>query len=538
MSYSKMVCERNELRLMNSGKMLLQASEIAEADEYLSSTSKYRQTMSERTRTNSLLSEASYLVSVNQFQRGHLQEALHHAKGCVSLNQRNWINLESKWRPNEQPMLSIPKNSYDSSNFPTATRGSENSMASSMAPESLTGAAFWTLVPSLVKCFSHLADILLHQGLYQESVHYLERAEKIACTVGSESYILSIFNALTLLYARSNRLEKAQAYMVRANAISVNMQPSIHLVNYFLSMAHLCRSEKKFVDEMAALEKATSMLDTLQATSSSKVKSGKNTEIDSIIETLSDMALETKPNVKQKLTGPKKGTRLRKEGVTTVVRKAERVKPRNTIEQSLCAQQTSLEKISGIIQRQKALCLLRQGEFKEASKYLNQATGLSDDCQANIEQKFSLFRKLLAQGMEELASDFTFNCLPESTLSFPATISFTQPSVPLRKNTRTATSPRKAITAKKTSSAREQAAMVERKQSFTHTLYQARECLGEIYATALSRCSTWLVHQVYKSMCQITILLSAASAGTMRSMLQPCSIAFSLGRHPSYFSDK
>ena len=538
MSYLEIVCEINELRLMNSGKMLSQASEIAEADEYLSSTSQYRQTMSERTRTNSLLSEASYLVSVSQFQRGHLQEALHHAKGCVSLNQRNWINLESKWRPKEQPMLSIPKNNYDSSNFPTATRGNENSMASSMAPESLTGAAFWTLVPSLVKCFSHLADILLHQGLYQESVHYLERAEKIACTVGSESYILSIFNALTLLYARSNRLEKAQAYMVRASAISVNMQPSIHLVNYFLSMAHLCRSEKKFVDEMAALEKATSILDTLQATSSSKEKSGKNTEIHSIIETLSNMALETKPSMKQKLTGPKKGTRLRKEGVTTVVRKAERVKPRNTIEQSLCAQQTRLEKISASIQRQKALCLLRQGEFKEASRYLNQATGLSDDCQANIEQKFSLFRKLLAQGMEELASDFTFNCLPESTLSFPATISFTQPSVPLRKNTRTATSPRKAITAKKTSSGREQAAMVERKQSFTHTLYQARECLGEIYATALSRCSTWLVHQVYKSMCQITILLSAASAGTMRSMLQPCSIAYSLGRNPSYFSDK
>ena len=529
---------------MNSGNMLSQASEIAEADECLSSTSQYRQTISERIRTNNLLSEASYLVSINQFQRGHLQEALRHAKGCVSLNQRNWINLENKLRPKEQQLLSVAKKNIDISDTSATTRENESSMVTSMAPESLTGAAFWALVPSLVRCFSHLAEILLHQGLYQESVHYLERAEKIACTVGAESHSLSIFSALILLHARSNRLEKAQAYMEKANAISSNVKPSIHLVNYFLSMAHLRRNENKLTDEMVALEKATNTLDSLIAAPSTMTAKGINIDINSITETLSGMALEEKPGAKQKLTASRKGTRLRKEGTTTVVRKDEKqrctmiTKPQDTFKKSRYAQQTCLDKISGYIKRQKALCLLRQGDLEEASNYLSQATGFPDDLQGNIEHKFSLFRKLLAQGMDELASDFTFNCLPESTLSFPATISFAQPLVPPRQNKRIGSSPRKATTVKKTSSVREQATMAERKQMFTHTLCQARECLGEIYATALSRCSTWLVHQVYKSMCQITMLLSAASAGTMRSMLQPCSVAFSLGRSPGHFSDK
>ena len=524
---------------MDSGESLLKVSEIAEADEFLSSTSQHTQTMSERIQANSLLSEASYLASVHQFQRGYLQNALRHAKGCVSLNQRNWINLESKWRSKTQPTPN--RHSEINLSRPTTTKETENAQAPPMAPESLNGAAFWTLVPSLVKCFSHLADILVHQGLFQESVHYLERAEKIACTVNADPHTLPIIDALTLLYARSNRLDKAKLCKEKATAISAKAQPSATLINHYLSVAQLYHSDRNFIDEMNTLELAIETFDTLSATSAAKLTAEITMEVESVTELLSDMVLGAKTNTKQKTTSTRKGTRIKKEGTISVVQKSDKQKREVTAKQqdlvgsTLDTEQSRLDKLQGKIQRRKALCLLRQGRQDEASICLGRANATQSDFEANIEQRFSWFRKLLAQGMEELASDFTFNCLPESTISFPAAMLSTQPLVPLRQGRTVATSPRKAKVVKKSSSAREKNPVPVTRRNFADTLFQARECLGEVYATALCRCSTWLIHQIYKSMCQITILLSAASSGTVKAVFQPCSVAFSLGKNSGSF---
>ena len=489
--------------------------------------------MSERVKANKLLSEASYLASLYQFRRGNLQNALHHAKGCVCLNQRNWVNLESRERSNRQLILK----SQNEINFAQSgeDRETAGAVAASMALESLNGAAFWALVPSLVRCFSHLADILIHQGLFQESVHYLERAEKIACTVDADSYVLSTISNLALLYVRGNRPDKARLCIEKATAISGRTQPSAVLANYYLSVAHLYRIERRFTEEMNVLELATNTLNNLKANPSATVTDENSSGVDPITELLSNMALGNKSGTEKKPISARRGTRTRKEGTTTVVRKPQKQTRGATAKEQDIAPGTGstewayLDGLYGSVQREKALCLLRQGKHEEAFVCLSRADDDACDFQANIEQKLSWFRKLLAQGMRELASDFTFNCLPESTISFPATRLSARSSATLNQGRKITMSPRRVTVVKNSSSPRESNAVIGAKRHFADTLMQARECLGEVYVTALSKCSTWLMHQIYKSMSQITVLLSAASSGTPKSVFQPCSVAFSLG---------
>ena len=511
--------------------MLSVASDIAESDKYFSNPDGHSPSISERIQMNTLLSEASYLTSVHQLQNGSLQEALHHAKGSVSLTQKNWITVEKTSR---LAAIAQTKSSTNKSEPSSMAQEPKEITAPQMSHDSLKGAQFWPLVPSLFKCFCNLANILIHHGLYQESLHYFERAERIATATSTKTYLLSALSELLLLCARSGRLEKAQTYAKKASSICVGLEPSMYLANYYISLAQLHCREKKESDEFMNLEKAEKVLDALLAQITSKNIDFQETNIDTVSEQLSGMKLCEKKEERVVAQTSRKVTRTRKTGTTTAssrIMKEEKINRGSNFINTKASHSslTHLSKLREDIQQMKALCLLRQARPDEMSTHLQLSSTVQNCWQADIDRKYLDFRKLLRKGIEEISSDFTFNCLLDSTISFPA-VSVTPQSLLVKKQlNRSATSPKGSTRLRRTAITTEKTEVNKPKPGFARTLSQAREHVDELCRSTLDRGSTWLVHEVLKSMCQISVLLSAATSGLLKATINPCTVALSIG---------
>lgn len=519
--------------LSSSEENLAATEELANNDTEFSELAKPSTTFSGRIRYNRILADASYVNSLLRLENGPADQALVHARRCVKLNERVWASLENRHghrkSNSEQETRDADMEALSASMASLAPPSRLAPVIMAMTHDTLNGAQFWSIVPSLFRGFQHLARVFAHHGIFQESVYFAERASKIASAVHADARIVESLSEMANYWTQAAKVDKSLGLMETAEEHARRVESGRTLVMYKKSVSQVRHAQDDFAGELEALEEATHILDR-QTTPQYIHDLDRLVSVDdSLSSQMAQMGLETSD--KSRAAKGTKPPRARKPATKTTVRSTRTTSKLNT-GPAKCSSTDDcrpLLELRGDTIRKKAAVLLLQDKLTAATTLLAQASSIRSGHEGFVQQSAINFQRLVLQATKEMAADFTFNVLPESTISFPALArperKISEPATsravflsPLQKST-LSPSPRKGGRAKKVV-----------KEDFAITLRSARDCVAEVQALALQTCSIPMVHQICTVLSHITVLLSAVNPSVPKGSLHPLSAALYMGK--------
>lgn len=526
------------LRIKNITKCesILSAAEvIAKADAHFMSLAQPSTTLSGRVRFNRIIADACFVSSLLAINHGNHKDAARHAKQCVVLNRRVWSALEAKCNAKKIAQTETEEGPSNGNFDPLSSMRNDKGMPLVMSTthDSLDGADFWALVPALYRGLMQHSLVFAHEGLLHEAMFVAEQAERIALATNSRSLIIDNMSRRAELWAQSGRVDKAKPLLESVD----KSVPYKHLamVGYYSSIARVHHLNGEVTEELAAYETMETLLDGLTLPSYVRTIDTFSLNVDSLVEQISAVSLvASEPEDKK----PARSTRGRqpatKAAPKTAAKVASKPAPRATSRaapktarkaaQPVVSQTSSVhEECSSLcslqadVTRRKALANLLQDNVSKASELLERARTFENDLDRNILHLWACFKITMSQSMKELAKDFTFNSLPESTIAFPATsqkdLVSTEGAVVKRGTVAPLTAARGR--GKKPT-----------KEAFIETLREARERLVEAHALCFNTGSSHSFQQASFALSHVTILLSAVSSGEMRGSLHPLYAAY------------
>lgn len=482
-----------------------------------------------------LLADASYVHSLLALETGKHRDALRHAKHCVHLNRRVWASLEN--RSSAQKKFSR-SNGSDSEVDDLAVSVSNMSMQAKKAPivlsithESLKGVTFWSFVPSLFRGLSQLSNVFAHQGLFQESIYFAEQACKVAKAVEADSMILQNLSNRIEYWIQGGRADKASDLVEDGKHHVQRLGKTHELVRYESSIAQVQRALGESEEEMEAYDRAATVLSTITSPEFIQGLDRMASAEAAIVSQIAQMKIEepaAKPKRRTRAAPPVRDRKTAAKPATKPAPKsiAQKTPVPTTNPEDECSQLLGLR---GDILRRKAMALLVQEKLSTAAELLDEAATLQSGHVGIILQHSAKFKYLLLQAMKEISTDFTFNVLPESTISFPA----------LARVDRKLSEPSESETAQFSSlqkgSARcpplaKRGSKAAAKDDFVTILRKARDCVSEIQPMAIQAGSNSVLHQICSVLSHVTVLLSAASPGNTRGALHPLYAAYLTGK--------
>lgn len=494
--------------------------------------SKPSATLSGRIRFNRILSDACYVYSLLSIKNGYNKDAARYAKQCVALNRRIWAALESKCsskKSNQVENSDTEGEGFRKGYFdPLSSMRNEKGLplVMSITHDSLEGPEFWSLVPRLYRGLMQQSLVFAHQGLLQEAVYVAEQADKVASATDSRSLIVDNAGRRAEYWAQSGRTDKAQTTL-RSIDRSI---PYAHLsmATYFSAVARVYHKDRQFDEEVEAYDSLEGLLRELTLPSFIN-KMDVPRSVEDLTEILSKIALSESTTKGKK---PTRATRGRKPISKAASKPSSRITARARPKDNEAAPVPSetaadecllIHRLQADVTRRKALVYLVQESFSTALDLLGQAQNLEKSLERNSLHLWVSFKAMLSQSMRELASDFTFNSLPESTIALPAMgLKDRRSSEGLVKRAQSSA----AIVVKGAKGKK------STKEDFVSTLHQARERLIESHQLCTQASSSYTFRQASSALSHLTLLLSAVSNGDVRGTLHPLYAAYMGGKFP------
>ncbi|KAI4715726.1 hypothetical protein E4T48_08093 [Aureobasidium sp. EXF-10727] len=382
-----------------------------------------------------------------------------------------------------------------------------------LEPITNQGAAFSAIVPDLLNSFLHLADTYAHQGLRTEASYYLDQADVLVTRVGVPD-----------LRTKISVQREAQAYIEGIETDNLvdhgELRDSIDLVKLGIIRGDIFATEEETWESAKhEYEKAEAMATRLAS---------KN-----FVEKLRSLKDQPDKNNVAKTATARNGKRVVTKTPATRVPPAKMTKTVSTKVKTTTTATVSnqenvpLSSLCAAALRQRGLLLINQGETDLGLELLERAEAMKHDSTQDILQQLAMAEGLLRKFGDELALDFTFNVLPESTISFPALStttgkkSSTQASLsstPM--SLATATTPKKTSRQKHTD------------DEFARFLCDAQERLVNIQRRSASTAGMSVFHQLCGLGSKAMLLLSALNAsmslsGSLHPTRAACSIEMS-----------
>lgn len=518
--------------------------------------SKSSATVSQRLRYNSILANACYVYSLLAASNGSHKEAARYAKQCVTLNRRMWAALESKMNSQKAAIaeseITTLEGVSNSALDPLASmRDAKGApVVSSNTHDALGGAEFWFMVPSLYRGLMQHSHVFANQGLLHEAMFVAEQADKVAVASHSQSMMTDNASWRAACWAQSGRPDKAEP-LLRALGQSPERK-YLSTAAYHSAVARVHHCTGNFDEEIATFGVLEQLLNDLTSPAYIRSLGAIHPDLDSLASQIAGMSLDTtqvkaskapvaaratRPTAKPtsrstSRAGTKSATGTRSRAGTASAASAastSKARPKSMIAApsselvSTTDQCTTLRALQAEVLHRGALANLLQDNLEAAATLIERVQELQIGADRDIQHTWARFKLMLAQSAEQIAADFAFNTLPESTIAFPAigTKDRRMSEGGLVKKV-ASTVPTKA----KASRAKKAAAVT--KVDFTDTLRQAREHLLEVHALSATHGSNHLFQQVSNALGHITVLLSAVTEA--RGSLHPLYAAYTSGR--------
>lgn len=498
------------------------AETIAHNDHAFMELTKSSTTLSGRVKFNRILGDACYVHSLLALNTGRHKDAATYAKQCITLNRRVWAALESR-------AAAVAASTNSSTLAPLSSMRDDKGapLVMSTTHAALNGPSFWHLIPRLYRGLMQQSQVYAHQGLLQEAVHSAEQAEKIASAVNSWSLTVENSSRRAEYWAQAGKGDKAQAALAVAHEPLASKH--IYMAGYYSSMARTCHLTGDVDGELEAYEKVEGLLGELSSPAYVQSMMASSSTVDSLTAQLSSVALADSKSVEK---APVKTTRGRKpapkkEAKPTApsTRKPAAKTAKQDVQPatSIADECSALYSFHADIVRRKALVHLLQENITTALELLDQARILERTADKSLTHLWVNYKAMLSQSMKQLATDFTFNTLPESTIAFPA--------VRLRDRRLTEEAAVKQAEALRAAKAKGTRVKKVVQGDFVLTLRDARDRLMESHRLCAQIGSSSAFQQASFALAHITVLLSAVSNGELRGSLHPLYVAYMSGKH-------
>lgn len=554
----------NNLADFASASILSAAESITRNDALFMDLSKPSATISQRLRYNSILANACYVYSLLAASKGSHKEAARYAKQCVTLNRRMWAALESKNNAQKAALAESEASTVDGSSklaFEPLTSMRDDKgvpIVSSNTHDALGGADFWFMVPSLYRGLMQHSQVFANQGLLHEAIYVAEQAEKVALATRSPSLMTDNASWQAACWAQSGRPDKAGPLLKALDQPSDRKSLSVAAYHSAIARVHHCTGD--FDEEIASYDVLEQLLNDLTSPAYIRSLGAIHPDLDSLASQIAGMSLETskakttktpattraqKPSVKPasrptSRTGARSATGTRSRtgaasaaSVTSTTKSASKGRPKSMIAApssdtvSTADQCMTLRALQAEVLHRGVLANLLQDNLKAATVLIERVQELQVGADRDVQHIWAKFKLMLAESAQQIAADFAFNTLPESTIAFPAIGTKDRrmsEGVLVKKVT-------PAVPAKAKGSRGKKAAVVA-KTDFTDTLRQAREHLLEVHALSATHGSNHLFQQVSNALGHITVLLSAVSEA--RGSVHPLYAAYTSGKSYSH----
>ncbi|EKG18341.1 Peptidase C50 separase [Macrophomina phaseolina MS6] len=470
-----------------------------------------------------LLAEASHLYSLLSLSSGFPTEALAYAKQCVNLNKKIWLTVENRKVRSEVSSENEIHNVTDGLSK-MSVQSNIAPLTISMTHGALTGAAFWSFVPSIFRGLSQLASVFAHQGMLQEAVYFSEQASKVAAAVEAAPFAVQNLSTIAQYYLESNRLDDASDCLDKANLSVDKLSPCIDLAVFYSTGAQFSQLIEKDDDAVEKYDKACSILQSLSKPTFIQSLEHLSAGEAQIVDKISSTSLEEPATGARK--APAKTAKAKKTSKTVTKITARKTPAATPPPQKMAHECPPLEGIQATILCRKAALLIARNCLSEAVALIEKAAEMKLGQEAAVQHQSTRFRSLMSEAMREIAADFTFNALPESTISFPALSrgdrKLSEPSQARPSYLSIAEAPSPVAPASKKGTKGRKAA----KEDVAALLKKARDCIAEVQSQAVHTSSTSAVQRVCSMLNEVTILLSATTPKGVKGSLHPLYAAY------------
>ncbi|THY14260.1 hypothetical protein D6D01_08162 [Aureobasidium pullulans] len=459
-----------------------------------------------------LRAQFAFVCSLYSRSIGQVKQAMVHAKRYVSACQGTLSFLEAQYAPQAERSASLRVTSQEElvtavDKLVISVTGSETT--SEAVPPTRQGAGFSLILPHLLNSFLHLSDMYAHQGLRPEAMYYLDQADVLVTRVGVPE-----------LRTRVLVQRQAQAYIegIESNDLidEDEIVDSIDLVKLGITRGDIFAIEEEtWKAAQQEYEKAGSMASRLASKS--------------FIDKLEAAKAQPDKAPVTNTTAPRTAKRAATKAPVVKASVIKAVKPISTKSKATGNAAVSdqdnvpLSSLCAAALRQRGLLLLNQGETDLGLELLKRADLMKYDSTQEVLQQLAMAEGLLRKFGDELALDFTFNVLPESTISFPALSSSTgkkistQASLPSSSLSPSTTTPKKINRQKRA------------EDEFAQFLCEAQERLVAIQRRSATTAGMSVFHQLCGLGSKAMLLLSAINASlSLSGALHPTRAACSL----------
>lgn len=421
--------------------------------------------------------------------------------------QTSHLDVSETVKASEEPSMEDLSKKVSKLNLKPESRGSNTS-----ASKEVRGAAFWPVARLLCRALMHLSDVYVHHGVFTEANYSSEQAVRIAESIGSQSLLSRIRSHRSILLTAAGRLEDAELCLAQDTSHFPGV-PSFAAIGRLRAKCALSLKTCEFEDALKYVNDAVTIVKSLQSgehhTHMEVVATRKETTFRKSLES----SATTKSTSRYAATKQTPKPRAVPKPTRAVVfnKAGKKVAPASTSQgmpkdSSICYM---LQKLEAQMIVQCATISLKLG--REDVGMLARL----DDALANVPMAFtrSLLNHQLAMRKvtSALESDFAYNVLPESTLSFPAVqcgklLDDCPESTTVKPASK---SKRPAKTAKR---------KVSSQESLESLLLMARQCLIPDSTTA-SLLTTSDTHKQQSMLSNTAMLLSATSTGNEENVL-------------------
>ncbi|KAI1131648.1 peptidase family C50-domain-containing protein [Nemania abortiva] len=450
------------------------------------------------------MAHASYLTSSLYLERGENHRALALAKTAVKILFHDWSQLE-QYRDSLANVSTGDLSQADSSEDDSSLDNSR--MSNFEIARAHTGPTFWALVYPLYRSTRQLSSTYEHLGMYQETLYYAEKAQEIARSMGSSSYLAQAATYLASVSLMADNLATSLELVTENKLALVSAEPSLQVITDLCKAATVYQQAGEVESEAQLLTSAESMLQYLhrEQTARDELKS----------ELTQSHVQETVP-----LRSKGRGRGATKPAATsgkTVVKKAPAKRTNAELKATTHDREESIQIKSSraSVLLSQSLALIKQQDWAAAITALRSAAQLSKFSSDLSQAHFLLGMSLMGQSLTQMGNDSVFSFIQDSTLSFPSV------AIAAR-----AKSPHE-LPAGQVSPVRKHRPTPQDTQGFIEILHEAEEHLLEAHSIATRNGNGFLVHRVAAALQNVLVLLSNTSSQCVRpshSAYATCSI--------------
>ena len=476
-----------------------------------------------------MIADAYYVHSLLAAAEGQPSKALFFARLCVQNCNRSWAILErSRNRIDKLRQKGPP----ESENDPLVDGMSDLSISASTQVTSthhsmLSGVAFWTLVPRIIRGLNQLSLLFSYSGLYPEVKYHLQRSQKIAKAVESPSLNSQTTALLGNHLIRSGESDEGVSLLQQAESLVSRLPRDRHYASLqlFLATYHTKKTDSRAGESAIGLAELT--IHNLMA----KSFVDNLTQRRSTVATLEmDMGALSIDEAKQAraLQG-----RQRQASSKKLQNKSFAQNDPSSWE-APAAEVFALNQMKGDIIRGRVYARISEGGLDAAASLLKEADSHTRDQRDLVTGALLASRVRFRQGLEHFVSDPIFCVIPESIISCPAIKACNSDGQ--EKQNKAGTPPKNRGTASSRSATGK--ALARRAKSRSPSLASdqakflrlAQDEMSKVFKSAMTSSSTATVHEISDLLGKVLMVLSAVSAANSRASTSPGVLSYFLGK--------